>query len=57
VIVDAKPTRNKRRDDDGPGGIGTKKKGPAPKGGLGGWLADLQAKAEAMRRDADKKRG
>ncbi len=57
VIVDAKPTRNKRRDDDGPGGIGAKKKGPAPKGGLGGWLADLQAKAEGIRRDADKKRG
>jgi YidC/Oxa1 family membrane protein insertase len=58
VIVDARPTRQgKRRDDDGPGGIGAKRKGPAPKGGLSGWLADLQAKAEEIRREAAKKRG
>jgi YidC/Oxa1 family membrane protein insertase len=58
VIVDAKPTRNKRRGDEpGPGGLGAKNKPPAPKGGLGGLLATLQAKAEEIRREADKKRG
>jgi YidC/Oxa1 family membrane protein insertase len=58
VIVDAKPTRNKRRSDEGgTGGIGAKKSPPEPKGGLGGWLANLQAKAEEIRRDAEKKRG
>jgi YidC/Oxa1 family membrane protein insertase len=57
VIVDAKPTRNKRRDDDAPGGIGAKRKPPAPKGGVAGWLASLQEKAEEIRREAEKKRG
>jgi YidC/Oxa1 family membrane protein insertase len=57
VIVDAKPTRNKRRGDEGPGGVGAKKTPPAPKGGLAGWLAGLQDKAEQIRREAEKKRG
>jgi membrane protein insertase Oxa1/YidC/SpoIIIJ len=57
VIVDAKPTRNKRRGDEGAGGVGAKKTPPAPKSGFGGWLAGLQEKADQIRREAEKKRG
>ncbi len=44
VIVEARPTRGARRGD---GGVATAE---VKKGGIGGWLADLQAKAEEMRR-------
>ena len=57
VVVTDEP----RRDDDRPGGRGpstprTPKKPDAPKGGLSGWLANLQAKAEEIHRDVEKKR-
>lgn len=51
VIVDAKPTRHSKKKDGG------KEKDEPKKKGLAGWIADLQAKAEEIRRDADKKRG
>jgi membrane protein insertase Oxa1/YidC/SpoIIIJ len=56
IIVE--PTRKMRRgghDDHGPGGV--RRNDPkSPKGGIGGWLADLQAKAEEMRRQQDRKK-
>jgi YidC/Oxa1 family membrane protein insertase len=51
VIVDAKPTRHSKKKD------GREREEPKKKTGLAGWLADLQAKAEDIRRDAEKKRG
>ncbi|HEV2296626.1 MAG TPA: YidC/Oxa1 family insertase periplasmic-domain containing protein [Tepidisphaeraceae bacterium] len=51
VIVDAKPTRHSKKKD------AKDKDEPKKRTGLGGWLADLQAKAEEIRRQADKKRG
>jgi YidC/Oxa1 family membrane protein insertase len=48
VIVDAKPTRAGKR-------LSRDEHAAEPKrGGLGGWLANLQAKAEQMRREQDK---
>jgi YidC/Oxa1 family membrane protein insertase len=48
IIVDAKPTRaSKRRDSQQPP--------KEPKGKIMGFLADLQAKAEEIRRDAERK--
>jgi YidC/Oxa1 family membrane protein insertase len=48
IIVDAKPTRASKRDKQEP-----------PKqqkaGGVMGWLADLQAKAEEVRREAERR--
>ena len=51
VIVDVKPTRQGKKRDN------RDKDEPKKKSGLAGWLAELQAKAEEMRRDAEKKRG
>jgi YidC/Oxa1 family membrane protein insertase len=60
IIVDAKPTRGskRRRDDDDTGGTGVRRSGGGPKkpGGVMGWLADLQAKAEQVRREAEKRK-
>ena len=54
IIIDAGPTRqNKRGGGDG-GGAGPKKT-PAKKPG-GGWFADLQAKAEQIVRDAERRK-
>jgi membrane protein insertase Oxa1/YidC/SpoIIIJ len=47
VFVDAKPTRGARRKDK-------KDEPPQKKTGIMGWLADLQARAEEIRRQADK---
>ena len=55
IIIDAGPTRqNKRGGGDGGGGAGPKKT-PAKKPG-GGWFADLQAKAEQIVRDAERRK-
>lgn len=55
VIVDAG-----RKFKGGGGGGGSQVKRPVPsdkpKGGLMGWLADLQARAEQVRREADKRK-
>jgi membrane protein insertase Oxa1/YidC/SpoIIIJ len=50
VIVDARPTRGSKQSkrDDPP-------KDQAPKGGLMGWLANLQEKAEQLRNEGGKK--
>jgi YidC/Oxa1 family membrane protein insertase len=49
VIIDAKPTRGSRRKD-------LEKPAPEPpKKGLMGWIADLQAKAEQMKREQDRR--
>jgi YidC/Oxa1 family membrane protein insertase len=59
VLVDVKPTRASRRGRDDEGGSaarGPGKKPSKPSGGLGGWIADLQAKAEEMRRASDRKK-
>lgn len=55
VIVDA-GRANRRRRDDGTGRAGDPK-GAAPKNGVMRWLADLQAKAEQMRRESEPPRG
>ncbi len=58
VIVDAPKSMKKRRgDDEGP--LGAKRKGPKPppKRGLAKIFADIQAKAEAVRKQADRGRG
>ncbi len=49
VIVDAKPTRNSKKLD---------RNEPEPKKrrGFAGWLADLQKKAEDLRREADRQK-
>jgi len=53
VIVDAG-----KKFGGGGAGAGSKKGPPdAPRGGLTGWLAGLQEKAEQLRREADRKRG
>jgi YidC/Oxa1 family membrane protein insertase len=60
VIVDEPPSQKKGRkgDDFGAGGGGGRKgPGPAPKGGISGWFSELQAKAEQLRRDAERGRG
>jgi membrane protein insertase Oxa1/YidC/SpoIIIJ len=56
IIVDA--GMKKRRDDDDAGGGGKRKPaGPkAPRGGLAGWLEQMQAKAEEIRRQAERGR-
>jgi YidC/Oxa1 family membrane protein insertase len=52
VIIDARPTRNKKKEKD-------RKEPPEDpkKRGMMGWLADLQARAEEMRRQADRRGG
>lgn len=48
IIVDAKPTRaGKRREKEAPK--------PVKKGGVMGWIAELQAKAEEVRREAERR--
>lgn len=51
IIIDAPPTRGSKRNKD--------EKKPLEKkvGGLGKWLADLQAKVEEIRRDAERRGG
>jgi len=58
VIIDAPPTRGMKRRKDDEGGPGAKLKSdkPAPKSGPMKWLADLQAKAEEVRREAERGR-
>ncbi len=53
IIVDAGPTRGNRRGDGGGGSLAKK---AAPKKPGGGWLADLQAKAEQVVRDAERRK-
>jgi len=58
--VFVEPTKKMRRkgggDNDGDGAGGGSIGGPAgPKGGLGGWMQRLQAKAEELQRDSAKK--
>ncbi len=55
VIVDAPRSMKKKRDDEG--GIGGKRKGPKdpPKGFFGKMIADMQAKVEEVRKQAEKK--
>jgi membrane protein insertase Oxa1/YidC/SpoIIIJ len=48
VLVDARPTRAARRRDDAT-------TEPRKSGGLSRWLADLQARADNMRRDTDRR--
>jgi membrane protein insertase Oxa1/YidC/SpoIIIJ len=60
VFVDAKPTRGNRRNRGGDDPVGGGGRGPAPKKPTpGGWLArkiaELQEKAEQVRRDAERK--
>jgi YidC/Oxa1 family membrane protein insertase len=60
IIVDAPKSMKRRRDDDeGSGGGGKKgpKKPSPPKKGLSGLLRDLMAKAEEVKREAEKKKG
>ena len=52
IIVDAAPTRGSKNRKKDNLGIGSK---PVKTGGLAGWLADLQAKAEQMRREAERR--
>jgi YidC/Oxa1 family membrane protein insertase len=47
VIIDAKPTRASKHP--------TKRTAEEPKKGLAGWLQNLQARAEQVRREADRK--
>ncbi|HEX8521504.1 MAG TPA: membrane protein insertase YidC [Tepidisphaeraceae bacterium] len=55
VIVDAPRSMKKRRDDEGGSGAVRRKPVPdAPKSGLGKWLADIQSKAEDLRKQAEK---
>jgi YidC/Oxa1 family membrane protein insertase len=49
VIVDAKPTRASKKLDRG-------EPQPKKKGRFAGWLADLQKKAEDLRREADRQK-
>jgi YidC/Oxa1 family membrane protein insertase len=55
VIIDAPRSMKKKRDEEG--GIGAKRKGPKdpPKGFFGKMMADIQAKAEQVRKQAEKK--
>ncbi len=57
IIVDAPKSMKKKRDDDSSGGGGGKRppKTPKPQGGFKGWLAEIQAKAEEIKRQAEKK--
>ena len=60
IIVDApKSMKKKRGDSDDDRGSGVKRKqGPKePKTGFGGWIEQLQAKAEELRREAQKRGG
>lgn len=50
VIVEARPTRGARQR------AGTAATAEVKKGGIAGWLADLQEKADRVRRDNDKKK-
>jgi YidC/Oxa1 family membrane protein insertase len=59
VIVDAPKDddRSKKRRDDLPPKGGVRRVDPKkPQGGLGGWFASLQAKAEELRREAEKRK-
>jgi YidC/Oxa1 family membrane protein insertase len=49
ILVDAKPTRQSRKGKDD-------KPEPKKKTGLAGWLADLQARAEEMQKQAQRKK-
>jgi YidC/Oxa1 family membrane protein insertase len=57
VIVDAPPTRNKRKrgDDDRPLTRGVEPKKPSPTGWLGRKLAELTEKAEQIKREGERK--
>jgi YidC/Oxa1 family membrane protein insertase len=58
IIVDAAPTRGskKRRDDDDFGSSKKTGKNPQkPVGGLARWFADLQAKADQLKREAERR--
>ena len=57
IIVDAPKSMKKKRDDEGGAGVKRTSKPPAPKTGLAGWLEQLQAKANDIRRQAEKKGG
>ena len=51
IIVDAAPTRNSKNRGKGNLSIGSKPE-VAKSGGIAGWLADLQAKADQIKREA-----
>ncbi len=59
IIVDAPKSMKKKRGGDDDRGSGAKQKqGPKePKTGFGGWIQQLQNKAEELRREADKRGG
>jgi YidC/Oxa1 family membrane protein insertase len=54
IIVDAVPTRNSKRKGEEKKYIAGKA-APKKAGGIAGWIADLQAKAEEIRREADRR--
>jgi len=54
VIVDAPRGMKKKRGDEGGSAAKLKPKKPAPTGGVGKWLADLQSKAQEIKRQAER---